>query len=311
MIEFPSAIDTAAFREGEIRAGGTDLQERRRLHRSRAAVIDLRDVPGLDQVARRDAGTHVGALVRIAAIAEHAELRRDYPGLAAAAGGLATPEIRGRATLGGNLMQEVRCWYYRRPGADCLRAGGRGCPARAGDHLFHVCFDRGPCVAPHPSTLATALLAYEARVEVAGGEARTIEALYGDGSDPRPSTLPPGSLVTGVSLPAPVPGERAAYVRATARARAEWPLVECVARLVVEGGLVRLARVTVGGVAPVPLRLAEVERLLAGAPATAAAIAAASAFAAAGANPLPMTAYKAELLPGTVLEALEQALGPT
>lgn len=308
-LEFPVSIETAVGRPGELRAGGTDLQERRHLRLSRGPVVDLRDVKGLDAIEALAPGFKIGALTRITALAEHPEIARNYPGLAQAAGGLATPEIRNRATIAGNLLQQVRCWYYRQPGATCLRAGGSGCPARTGDHLYHVCFDRGPCVAPHPSTLATALLAYDARVQVAGGTEHAIEALYGDGSDPRPSKLPAGSLITGVSLPAPLIGEKAAYVRAIARARAEWPLVEVVARLGVEGQVIRTAVVTLGGVAPVPIHAVDVERTLVGAPATAATLAAAAKAAASGAKPLPMTAYKLDLLPGTVLEALEQAMG--
>jgi xanthine dehydrogenase YagS FAD-binding subunit len=307
--EFPITLEAASGRPGELRAGGTDLQERRHLRISRGPVVDLRDMPGLDVIEARAPGFNIGALTRITAIADNAEIRANYPGLAQAAGGLATPEIRNRATIGGNLLQQVRCWYYRQPGASCLRAGGTGCPARAGDHLYHVCFDKGPCVAPHPSTLATALLAYDARVAVVGGTERSIEALYGDGSDPRPSTLPPGTLITGVSLPAPLAGEQAAYLRATARARAEWPLVEVVVRLGLEGATIRTAVVCLGGVAPVPLRAGDVERALIGAPATAATLAAAAKGATTGAKPLPMTAYKLELLTNTVLEGLELAMG--
>lgn len=309
-LEFPTTVEAASGRQGELRAGGTDLQERRHLRISRGTVVDLRDVPNLGNIEARAPGFHVGALTRIAAIATNADIKANYPGLAQAAGGLATPEIRNRATIAGNLLQQVRCWYYRQPGANCLRAGGSGgCPARTGDHLYHVCFDRGPCVAPHPSTLATALLAYDARVVVAGGTEHTIEALYGDGSDPRPSKLAPGTLITGVTLPAPLAGEKASYLRATARARAEWPLVEVVVRLGLEGQTIRTAVVALGGVAPVPLRAADVERALVGAPATAATLVAASKAAVTGAKPLPMTTYKLELLPATVLEGLEQALG--
>ncbi len=307
--EFPTTIEAASGRQGEIRAGGTDLQERRHLRLSRGTVVDLRDLANANTIEARAPGFHIGALTRITAIANNAEIKANYPGLAQAAGGLATPEIRNQATIAGNLLQQVRCWYYRQPGATCLRAGGTGCPARTGDHLYHVCFDRGPCVAPHPSTLATALLAYDARVVVAGGTEHSIEALYGDGSDPRPSKLPAGTLITGVTLPAPMVGEKAAYLRATARARAEWPLVEVVARIGVEGTTIRTAVVTLGGVAPVPLRAGDVERSLIGAPATAATLAGAAKAAATGAKPLPMTVYKLGLLPATVLEALEQAMG--
>ena len=99
----------------------------------------------------------------IAAIAADARLTAAYPGIAAAVAGLATPQIRRVATLGGNLAQRSRCWYFRNPRIDCLKKGGSACPAREGNHLYGVAFDLGPCVAPHPSTMATALMAYDAR----------------------------------------------------------------------------------------------------------------------------------------------------
>jgi xanthine dehydrogenase YagS FAD-binding subunit len=321
MIELPNTLEAALGRDGEHRAGGTDLGERRKLHLSRGTVIDLRDVPGLDAITWREGQLHVGALVTLAALAEHPDVRRHYPALAHTAAFVATPQIRARATLGGNLLQHVRCWYYRRPGADCLRAGGSACQARAGDHLFHVCFDLGPCAAPHPSSLATALLAHEIRIhymarpgaaEVLGEREHALAALYGDAADPRRQhRLPAGALLTAVSLGPPLAGERAAYVRATSRARAEWPLVEVVARLVTEADAIRSAAVTLGGVAGLPLRLAAVEQLLTGKPATPETLAAAAAVAADGAKPLPDTAYKLELVRGAVLEALERALSQT
>lgn len=308
-LELPTSLDAALGRSGEPRAGGTDLTERRKLHLSRGTVVDLRDVPGLDAITWREGQLHLGALVTLAAVAEHPDVRARYPAVAATAAAVATPQIRARATVGGNLLQHVRCWYYRRPGADCLKSGGSGCPARAGDHLFHACFDLGPCVAPHPSSLATALLAHDVRVEVAGDREHTLASLYGDASDARRQhMLPPGALLTGVGLGAPLAAEQAAYVRATSRARAEWPLVEVVARLVVAGDQLQTARVTVGGVANLPLRLSAVEALLVGKPAKPETLAAAAAVAADGARPLAGTAYKLDLLRGAVLDALEHAL---
>lgn len=309
MIEFPTTLAAAIARPGDLRAGGTDLQERRHLRIAGGPVVDLRDVPGLDAITWQGDGLRIGALVPLAALAEHPDVRRHYPAVAAAAGGLATPQIRQRATLGGNLLQHVRCWYYRRPGADCLRRGGATCQARAGDHDHHACFDRGPCVAPNPSTMATALLAHDVTIEAAGAPESTLAALYGEPAGGRAHhALPAGAVLTAVRLPKPQAHERAAYVRAISRARAEWPLVEAVARLVVEGDSIRAAVVTVGAVASVPLRLLAVERELVHQRPTTDRLVAAAARAADGATPLPGTAYKRDLLPGTVLEAIERAL---
>lgn len=310
MIVFPNTIEEALQAKGEIRAGGTDLGERRHLGIATGDLVDLRDLPGLDGLERGDGGTlRIGARVTIAALARDEAVRAGYPGLAAAAGGLATPQIRAVGTLGGNLLQRTRCWYFRSPEAKCLKKGGDKCWARQGDHLFHACFDLGPCVSVHPSTLGMALMAYDASIEVAGGKARTVAELYGDGSDPRRDHgLEEGALLTAIVLPAPTAGERAAYFRAISRSRSEWPLVEVLARLVVESDVIRHAAVAMGGVAPVPLRLPKVDAALVGKPASKDTLAAAAAIASEGASPLPMTRYKVELIAGTVLETLERAL---
>lgn len=310
MIRFPRTLDEAAAANGAFRAGGTDLQELRRSGVSRGPLVDLRDLEVLDRIGWNDDGTaRIGALVKVSAIAGDERIRGYYPGLAAAAGDLATPQVRAVGTLGGNLLQRNRCPYFRNPAASCFKKDGDSCPARGGDHLHGVAFDLGPCVAPHPSTLGMALLAYEARFEVHGKPSRSVSDLYGDGKDPRHDhRLREGELLTGVSLPKPVEGEHAAYFRAISRAYSEWPLVECVARLVIEGGEIRLARVAVGGVANIPLRLPKVEEALVGNPVNAWTFERAARAATEGASPLPMTGYKVSLLRGTVLETLERAL---
>ena len=312
MIVFPTTLEEAVQAKGEFRAGGTDLGERRNLGIATGDLVDLRDLPGLDAMKRSEGGgLEIGARVTIAALARSKEVREGYPGLAAAAAGLATPQIRAVGTLGGNLLQRTRCWYFRSSEAKCLKKGGDKCWARQGDHLFHACFDLGPCASVHPSTLGMALMAYDASVEVAGGKARSVAELYGDGSDARRDhALEDGALLTAIVLPAPAAGERAAYFRAISRSRSEWPLVEVLARLVVEGDAIKQAAVAMGGVAPVPLRLPKVDAALVGKPASKDTLAAAAELAAEGAKPLPMTGYKVELVKGTVLETLERALDP-
>lgn len=317
MIVFPTSLSQiAAPSSGDaqvVRAGGTDLSERRRLGLGRGSLLDLRDLSELRTVEWDALGSAtVGATVRIAELAADAALGKAYPGFVAAAGALATPQIRAVATLGGNLLQANRCWYYRNPDVRCFKSGGTECPARNGDHLYHACFDLGPCVCVHPSTLGMALLAHDATVMVHGAADRSVAELYGDGADAvRDHGLESGAVLTHVVLPPPKPREQAAYFRAIARARSEWPLVEALVRVVLDGETVRFARVAMGGVAPVPLRLPKVEAALLGGPLTPTTMAKAAALASEGASPLPMTAYKVELVEGTVLEALERARGAT
>ncbi len=230
-----------------------------------------------------------------------------YPGLTAAAAGLATPQIRHVATLGGNLAQRSRCWYFRDPHIPCLKKGGDGCPARDGNHLYGVAFDLGPCVAPHPSTMAAALMAYDATVTTNQRQSISISALLGDGSNGRADNcLEPGEIIESVDLGAPIDGERALYRRAISRTYAEWPLVEIVIRAVIADGAFKLVRIVAGGVAPVPLHLAAVESALQGAAVTATTIDKAVAQSTAGSKPLPMTGYKLDLLRGLVRDLLER-----
>ncbi len=292
----------------EFRASGTDLSERRRSGVSRGPLIDIPPSPGMTGIAWDSGGARIGALTPIAAIAADARLTAAYPGIGAAAAGLATPQIRRVATLGGNLAQRSRCWYFRNPRIDCLKKGGAACPAREGNHLYGVAFDLGPCVAPHPSTMAAALMAYDATVRTSQRPALAIEQLLGDGSDgAADNALHAGEMIEAVILPPPAPGERAAYRRAISRAMAEWPLAEVVARVVVEAGAFHLVRLTAGGVAPVPIRLHAAEAAAEGAPISQATIEHAARAAIEGAKPLSMTAYKLELLQGLVRDCLERS----
>ncbi len=288
-------------------AGGTDLMERRRTGLSRGVVKVLPQDARVGAIAwRADGGATIGAGVTVAALAADPRIAVAYPGLGQAAAGLATPEIRHVATLGGNIAQRSRCWYYRSPDIACLKKGGTTCPARAGNHLYGVAFDLGPCVAPHPSTLATALLAYNAGVTTTTRTRATLADILGDGTDGRRDhQLTPDELIIEITLPSPLAGEQGHYKRAIGRAEAEWPLVELVTCLWIEGGLVRQARIAAGGIAPIPIRLTAAEAVLTGASMSALPIADARRQAVVGAKPLPMTGYKLELLSGLLADALE------
>lgn len=302
-----TSIDDAVAATGDYRAGGTDLQERLRHDLRPRPLIELAPLDELAGVEYdAEGGVTVGAMTAVATVAT--ALAASHPAVARTAAGLATPQIRAVATLGGNLTQRTRCWYYRHPALSCFKSGGDTCPARDGDHSMGVVFDRGPCVHPHPSSIGMALLASDAQVSVTGRGRLPVAELWGDGSDPRHDhQLTDGELLTHVHLPAPWRGERAAYFRAISRFEAEWPLVEAVARVVVDEDAITRAAVAVGGVATVPLRLPTVEAALIGGPPTPATLTAAAGTATEGATPLPRTDYKVDLLAATVLEVLERA----
>ncbi|OOC53773.1 MULTISPECIES: FAD binding domain-containing protein [Nocardiopsis] len=318
----PEGLDEALTRldgtGARPRAGGTDLTACLSSGvLEPAPVVDLSGVAELRGAEwRPDGSVRLGALTGVGELSADARLADAYPALALTARELATPQVRNAATLGGNLLQRNRCWYLRNPAFDCFQTGGDSCPARGGDHLYGVVVDQGPCVAPHPSSLAVALLAYDASVLVAGGDRaeRAVADLY-DAADPtRDHVLEPGQVLVSVTLPVPVPGERAAYRRATGRSRAEWPLVEAVARLSLadgDSGPVASAAVAVGGVARTPLRLPRVEAALVGtrpgSPLDAGVERALEGLAGL-CSPLPATGYKVDLLCATVRDVLERAL---
>lgn len=306
-----AAAMTLQAPQAEFRAAGTDLSERRRSGVSRGPLADIAAAPDITSLHwATDGALRIGALTTIAAIAADRRIVAGYPGFAASAQGLATPQIRHLATIGGNLAQRSRCWYYRNPHIACLRKGGSDCPARAGNHLYHVAFDLGPCVAPHPSTMAAALLAHDGRIITDQRGPLTVDDFLGDGRNgAADNSLQPGEMIKSIELPAPLADERALYKRAISRTHAEWPLVEVCARVVVKDGAFEFARLAAGGIAPVPLRLAAVEAALQGQPANVATIAAAARQATSGARPLPMTGYKLDLLQGLVQDLLERMVG--
>jgi len=291
----------------EFRAAGTDLSERRRSGVSRGPLIVIEHATQRGIAWGGDGAASIGALTTIAAIASDPQMIAAYPGIAASASGLATPQVRHLATLGGNLAQRSRCWYFRKPDIACLKKGGATCPARTGNHLYGVAFALGPCVAPHPSTMAAALLAHDARITTDRRAALTVSELLGDGTIGRADhALEPGEMITQIALPPPRSVESALYKRAISRTYAEWPLVELCARAVIKDGAFSFVQLAAGGIAPVPLRLKAVEAALEGKRADATTIASAARLAATGAKPLPMTAYKLNLMEGLVRDLLEQ-----
>lgn len=304
-----TTLDEARQQEGEFLAGGTDLMDRRRHRISTGNVIDITRIDGFDQVEQHEGGYRIGSQVTVDSVSRHPAIVENYPGLAIAAGALATPQIRWMATMGGVILQTSRCWYFRNEAFNAYQQAGYSCPSREGDHRFGVVFDTGSCTFPHPSTVGMVLMNYDAQVEINNERILSMAALYGDGKDGhRTHTLAPNDILTQINLPAPVANERAGYFRSISRARAEWALVEVNARLVVdEDGQIAFARVAMGGVAPVPLLLPKVNDFLVGKPATDESFSAAAEIAMEGANPLPQTGYKVPLIYGTVFDTLQRA----
>lgn len=293
---------------GEIRAGGTDLHDRYRMGISAGAIIDIHKLDFGGIVENADRSLTIGANVTIDDVGQHPNIQSGYGTLAQAANGLATPQIRWAASFGGSLLQKTRCSYFRHPSLPCTKKGDAECGGRQGQHQNGVIFDKGGCAHAHASTLATALLIYNATVRTTEREI-PIADLYGDGSAyNRDHLLNENEILTHVVLPPAIADEKTAYFRSISRFEAEWPIVECSVRLVVTDDVIMDAGVGVGGVSQIPLRLNNVEAALIGQAATQSALEKAAKVSAENTNPLPQSAWKVEIMVNTILQTLEMAL---
>jgi xanthine dehydrogenase YagS FAD-binding subunit len=308
------AVREAAKPDSEVKAGGVDLLDRMKEGMdSPQRVVSIAHLPGMDGI---EAGppAKIGALATLARISAHADLRRLYPALADAAEGAATPQIRNMATLGGNLCQRPRCWYYRLAEFDCRKKGGANCYAQDGQNRFHAIFDSDlPCCCIHASATAVALLAYGARLQIVSPRGRRAIALDDFFVRPtedalRENVLAPGDLIESVTIPAPADGARSVYKKLKEKETFDWPLVEACVNLTIVGGSVREARVILGAVAPTPHRAPQAEAILRGSTASPDLAARAAAAAVASAKPLAQNAYKVRLAKVLLERALREAL---
>ena len=305
------ARDLAAEKAGSmLKAGGIDVLDHVKEHLVEPPrLVDLRSIPGMDGVsAQADGSLRIGALATLAQVAAHAGLRQTHRALAQACGEAASPQIRNVATIGGNVLQRPRCWYYRLESYKCLKKGGDVCYAVGGENRYHVIFGGGPSYAAHPSNAAVALVALGPSFVLEGKKGRravpAAEFFTPPSRDPeRENLLEADEVLTEIQVPAAA-GTRSAYDAVRERAAFDWPLVSMAAVLKIDGGLVREARVVLGAVAPMPWPSPKAEQALVGralGPETAAAAARAAII---GAAPLSDNGFKVSLLQTLVRRTL-------
>jgi xanthine dehydrogenase YagS FAD-binding subunit len=267
-----------------------------------ARLVNLKTIAGLDSVRYdpRD-GLELGALVTLARIDADREIRSRYVALSDAAGHAATPQVRNAATIAGNLLQRPRCWYFRHDhfhhvGGDALAR------VREGENQFNAIFDNDKTAMVQASTPATALVAYDASVELVGreGKPRVMKLaeffLPPEMNRVHDAKIQPGEVLTRVIVPPLAPGTKAAYHKQTERESYDWPICDVAAVLTMDGRTVRSASIVTGWVAPTPRRARESERLLVGKPLTEDLARQAARAAVAGATPLSQNGYKVPVL---------------
>ncbi len=294
-------------------AGGTTLVDLMKLDvAAPRALVDINRLP-LATIEVTETGARIGALARNSDVAYHEGIRRRYPVLAEAILSGATPQLRNMATVGGNLLQRTRCSYFRDVHSACnMRSPGAGCAALEGFNRSHAVLGTSDrCIATHPSDMSVALVALDAVVHLkglAGERAVPIGDFYvAYGDDPaRGTVIEHGELVTAVTLPAAAPFlARSRYVKVRDRESYEFALASAAVALDVDGGVIREARVALGGVATKPWRAREAERLLTGKVPERATFEAAAEAAVAGARPRRFNAFKIPLARRTLVRALE------
>jgi xanthine dehydrogenase YagS FAD-binding subunit len=304
----------AAVAGGRYIAGGTTLIDLMREEvESPERLIDINALP-MGGISVEGSDLVIGALARMAEVAAHPDTLRLQPLIAETLIEGASPQLRNMASIGGNLLQRVRCPYFRMLDAACnKRDPGSGCAAIEGINGGHAILGTSDqCVATHPSDLAVSLVAMEATMRVRGprGErAFPVEELYRlPGDTPHlEHTLHPGELIVEVRVPGGPHARRARYLKVRDRASYEFALVSTAAALHIEGGVIRQARLAAGGVGTRPWRMRASEQALTGKPPVRHAFEAAAQLALEGARPLSGNRYKVELLPRTIVRALEMA----
>jgi xanthine dehydrogenase YagS FAD-binding subunit len=294
----------------KVHAGGTDLLGCLRDHVFEASkVVSLSSMKNLRGIRKSSqGGMRIGSLTTLREVAGNSDIQKHYTALAQAASEVASPQLRNQGTLGGNICQKPRCWYYRGE-FHCLRKGGEECFALAGENAFHCIFGGESCYIVHPSDTAPALGALGAQIYIRGPKGQRSVALEKFHVPPaedytKETRLEAGEIVTEIGLPPPVEGLRSSYRKVRARQSWDFALAGVALALVFKGEQVLRARVFLSGVAPVPWRSREVEEVVIGKRLDEATVRKAAEAAVQKAKPLDQNAYKIPLLRGLIEEQL-------
>lgn len=308
-----AALAAARANDAAYIAGGTDLMQL--LKNNVAAPRTLVDLEPLDLngIEATPGSLRLGALATMSAVAAHPAVRERWPMIGQALLLSASPQVRNMGTMGGNLLQRTRCGYFRDTGFACnKREPGSGCPAIKGENrMLAVLGGSAHCIATHPSDMPVALVALDASVELRAPEGATrtlpLAQLYRlPGDTPQIETnLQPGELITAILVPSSEAARRSVYVKVRDRESFEFALVSAAVGLDIKDGVIREARVAMGGVGTMPWRAPQVEAALSGREARAEVLEAAARRASEGAAPASQNGFKLTLMQRTVLRALQ------
>jgi xanthine dehydrogenase YagS FAD-binding subunit len=297
-------------------AGGMDLLARMKDYIQQPdRIVNVKNALEATVTRSSDGGLRIGAATKIVDLVENAEVAKMYPAVVAAAGEIGTPQIRNSGTVGGNVNQRPRCWYFRNEEFVCYKKGGNHCFAPTGENQFHAIFgNNGPSHIVHPSNLAVPFVAYDARFRVVGsaGEREVKAAEYFTlptlQNVQKENVLADDELLTHVILPA-LNNLKAGFYEIRYKESHDWPMAFATVLLGMSGNTVAFARVVLGAVAPIPWRSEDAERALVGKPLNEASAVAAAEAAVRAAQPLSRNGYKVRIAKTAVKRAVLQAAG--
>ncbi len=278
-------------------------------------LVNIRNIPSLRGIQVTQQGLTIGPLTTLTEVSGHPIVRSQYAVLSDACGHAATPHIRNMATLGGNLLQRLQCWYFRSADFECLRKGKEICFAFSGLNQYHAIMDYGGCPSVAPSSGAVALLALDANLELTsaakGKRMVPIREFYvhPDANPQRYNVMGPDELLTAIYVPKPAAGTRSAYQKYGEKESNDWAIADAGIVLEMDGNLCRRAVVTMSAASPVVRRSQEAEAVLTGKTITPELARAAGQASMHGAMPLSMNAYKVQLFPVAIYRTVLLAAG--
>ena len=308
-----SLLSESAWGEVMLIAGGTDLlAELKEYIETPKTLVNLKTLPGMDSITADASGLKIGALATVADIARHSTIQHHYTVLAQAAASVATPQIRNVGTVGGNLCQRPRCWYYRDETINCLKKGGDTCYAVDGLSKYHAILGGDPVYIVHPSDLAPALIALGASVKIVGPEGEKTMSLEEFFTLPatnpfRENVLEPNEIVVEVTVPAAKANTKSVYLKAREKGAPDFALSSVAGVFEMDGQTCKTASIVLGGVAPAPWRSKEAEAALTGKMIDESVSTQAGADAVKDAQPLNDNAYKVTLTQNLISRAAMMA----
>lgn len=298
-----------------LMAGGTDLlDEIKNKIIAPDVVVDLQSIPDLSGIKTDKAHVSIGAMTRVADLAESSIIQENFPGLVEAALSLATPQLRNVGTVGGNLCQRPRCWYYRDPDTICRKKGGNRCYAFRGRNRYHAIIGGGMCYIVHPSDLAPALISLDTEITVSNPDGKKntmkLENFFAlpQKNVRKENILEAQQVLSEIRIPLPKNGTKSTYYKFKERSTWDFAVVSTAISGVISGGVFKELKIVCGGLAPIPWRLKQAEDFIRGKKPTEEVVRQGVSAAMADARPLEENAYKTDLLEAVLYTAISSMI---